>query len=175
MAKKVAIIAVNPVNGFGLFQYLEAFFENGISYKTFAVAESKEIKTNSGVAITTDDVIANLKSKVDEFDALVFACGDAMPKFRENAGKPYNQDMLAVVKAFSDKGKLLVGHCASAVVFDSLGIVDGKKVAVHPFGKAGVRYGNATDAAYEIDGNVYTAQSENTLAAMMPELLKVLK
>lgn len=31
MAKKVAVLAVNPVNGFGLFQYLEAFFENGIS------------------------------------------------------------------------------------------------------------------------------------------------
>ena len=27
MAKKVAVLAVNPVNGFGLFQYLEAFFE----------------------------------------------------------------------------------------------------------------------------------------------------
>ena len=30
MAKKVAVLAVNPVNGCGLFQYLEAFFENGI-------------------------------------------------------------------------------------------------------------------------------------------------
>ena len=36
MAKKVAVLAVNPVNGFGLFQYLEAFFENGISYKVYA-------------------------------------------------------------------------------------------------------------------------------------------
>lgn len=33
MAKKVAVLAVNPVNGFGLFQYLESFFENGITYK----------------------------------------------------------------------------------------------------------------------------------------------
>ena len=33
MAKKVAVLAVNPVNGCGLFQYLEAFFENGIPYK----------------------------------------------------------------------------------------------------------------------------------------------
>ena len=49
MAKKVAVLAVNPVNGFGLFQYLEAFFENAISYKVYAVAETKEIKTNSGI------------------------------------------------------------------------------------------------------------------------------
>ena len=45
MAKKVAVLAVNPVNGFGLFQYLESFFENGITYKVYAVADSKEMNT----------------------------------------------------------------------------------------------------------------------------------
>ena len=58
MAKKVAVLAVNPVNGCGLFQYLEAFFENGISYKVFAVSNTKEIRTNSGIALIADDVIA---------------------------------------------------------------------------------------------------------------------
>lgn len=82
MAKRVAVLAVNPVNGFGLFQYLEAFFENGIEYKVFAVAPTREIKTNSGLTVVTDDVVANLKGKEDEFDALVFACGDAIPVFR---------------------------------------------------------------------------------------------
>ena len=71
MAKKVAVLAVNPVNGFGLFQYLESFFENGITYKVYAVADSKEIKTNSGIALTVDDVIANLKGHEDEYDAIL--------------------------------------------------------------------------------------------------------
>ena len=84
MAKKVAVLAVNPVNGCGLFQYLEAFFENGISYKVFAVSDTKEIKTNSGISLTADDVIANLKGHEDEFDALVFSCGDAVPVFQQN-------------------------------------------------------------------------------------------
>ena len=44
MAKKVAVLAVNPVNGFGLFQYLEAFFENGISYKVYAVRKQRKLK-----------------------------------------------------------------------------------------------------------------------------------
>ena len=44
MAKKVAVLAVNPVNGFGLFQYLESFFENGITYKVYAVAVQKRSK-----------------------------------------------------------------------------------------------------------------------------------
>ena len=49
MAKKAAVVAVNPVNGMGLFQYLETFFENKIPCTVFAVAESREIRTNSGI------------------------------------------------------------------------------------------------------------------------------
>ena len=112
MAKKVAVLAVNPVNGFGLFQYLESFFENGIPYKVFAVSDSKDIKTNSGINLTADDVISNLKGHEDEFDALVFACGDAIPVFQNNADKPYNIDLMQVIKTFGEKGKLLIGHCA---------------------------------------------------------------
>lgn len=175
MAKKVAVLAVNPVNGFGLFQYLETFFENGIPYKVFAVADTKEIKSNSGVTLIVDDVIAGLKGHEDEFDALVFSCGDAVPKFAENAGKSYNQDMLAMVKTFADKGKLMIGHCAAAVIFDIAGITQGKKVAVHPLAKPAIRLGVATDDYFEIDGNFYTAQCEHTLPTLMPQLIEVLK
>ena len=56
MAKKAAVVAVNPANGMGLFQYLETFFENKIPCTVFAVAESREIRTNSGVGLTADEV-----------------------------------------------------------------------------------------------------------------------
>ena len=121
MAKKVAVLAVNPVNGFGLFQYLESFFENGITYKVYAVADSKEIKTNSGIALTVDDVIANLKGHEDEYDAMVFACGDAVPVFQQNASKQYNIDLMDVIKNFGEKGKIMIGHCAAAMLFDFTG------------------------------------------------------
>jgi len=175
MSKKVAILAVNPVNGMGLFQYLEAFFENSISYKTFAVANSKEIKSNSGVTLILDDVIANLKGKEDEFDAVVFSCGDAIPEFGEHVGEQYNQDMLSVLKAFGDKGKIVIGHCAVALILDSLGVTDKKRVAVHPLAKPAVKNAIASDEKIEIDGNVFTAQTENSIWMLMPELLKVLK
>ena len=175
MAKKVAVMALNPVNGFGLFQYLEAFFENGIPYKVFAVADSKEIKANSGITLIADDVIANLKGHEDEFDALVFACGDAIPVFAENAHKQFNQDMMAVIKTFNDKGKLLIGHCAAAMIFDSVGAIDNKKVAVHPLAKPAIQKGKASDEKSEMDGNVFTAQTENTIWTIMPELIKALK
>jgi len=113
MAKKVAVLVVNPVNGSGLFQYLETFFENGIPFRTFAVADTTNVKTNSGLRLQTDDVITSLKGHEHEYDALVFACGDAMPKFAENADKPYNVDMLSVIKNFAAQGKTIAGHCSS--------------------------------------------------------------
>lgn len=175
MSKKVAVLAVNPVNGSGLFQYLEAFFENGISYKVFAVAETAEIKTNSGIKLIVDDVIANLKGHEDEYDALVFGCGDAIPQFAGNAGQQYNQDMLAVIKAFGDKGKIMIGHCAAAMMFDIAGITAGKKLAVHPLAKPAIKLGHATDAKSEIDGNFFTAQCECTVWTMMPQVVEALK
>jgi putative intracellular protease/amidase len=175
MSKKIAILAVNPVNGAGLFQYLEAFFENGISYKTFAVADTTQIKTNSGVSLQTDDTVSNLKGHENEYYALVFACGDAMPKFGENAGKQFNQDLLAVIKSFDEQGKILVGHCAAALLFDNLGIGKGKKVALHPYIKSVVKGCIGTDEQSVVEGNIYTAQTENSIPSLLPDLLKALK
>jgi putative intracellular protease/amidase len=175
MAKKVAVLAVNPVNGSGLFQYLEAFFENKIPFKTFAVSETTSVKTNSGVVFTTDGVIANLKGREDEFDVLVFACGDAMPVFAQNVDKQFNQDMLAVIGAFGTKGKLLVGHCAGALMFDIAGIAADKRVALHPFIKGALQSAIGTDEKSVIDDNFFTAQNENAICTMLPQLLEVLK
>jgi len=175
MSKKVAVLAVNPVNGFGLFQYLEAFFENGIEYRTFAVADSKEIKSNSGITLIVDDVVANLKGKEDEYDAVVFACGDAILQYMDNADKAYNKDMVDVLKTFLDKGKILIGHCGVAVSLDHLEAINGKRVAVHPYAKPAIKNAVASDEKIEIDGNVYTAQTENSIWMLMPEILKGLK
>lgn len=175
MAKKVAILAVNPVNGFGLFQYLEAFFENGITYKVYAVAEAKEIKSNSGIALTADDVIANLKGHEDEYDALVFGCGDAIPLFQQNADKGYNVDLMQVIKTFGEKGKIMIGHCAGAMLFDFAGITEGKKLAVHPLAKPAISKGVATDENSVVDGNFYTAKDENVIWTILPKVLEALK
>lgn len=175
MAKKAAVLAVNPVNGMGLFQYLEAFYENKIPYTVYAVAESREIRTNSGIALTADDIIANLKGREEEYDALVFACGDAVPVFAQHADKPYNKDLMQVLKTFGDKGKLMIGHCAAGMLFGFAGVAEGRRVAVHPLAKAAVQGPVATDAASEIDGNYYTAQQEHTIATMIEKVIDALK
>ena len=98
MSKKAAVLAVNPVNGSGLFQYLEAFYENGVGYEVFAAAPSRDIKTNSGIPLTANGTVAELKERTGDFDALIFACGDAMPVFGQNADKQYNTDMIEVIR-----------------------------------------------------------------------------
>lgn len=60
-------------------------------------------------------------------------------------------------------------------MFDSVGITNGKKVAVHPLAKPAIRHAQATDEKSEIDGNFYTAQTENSIWTMMPEVIAVLK
>jgi putative intracellular protease/amidase len=175
MKQKVAVIAVDPVNGSGLFQYLEAFVENQILFDVFAVAEQREIRTNSGVKLTLNGTIAELCGHEHEYDALVFACGNAMPRFMENAHRQYNKEMMSVIGAFASQGKMLAGHCTAALLFDRAGAVDGKWVAVHPFVKTMIRNGRATDEPFEVADNIFTARTENNIAAMLPKLLKAVK
>ena len=105
MPKKAAVLAVDPVNGAGLFQYLETFFENDIPFTLFAVAGSREIRTNSGVRLTADATIAELKGREGEFGALVFACGDAVPVFAQHAGEPWNAALLGEMKTGTEIGR----------------------------------------------------------------------
>ena len=175
MAKQVAVLAVNPVNGLGLLQYLETFFEKGISYRVFAVSDSKTISTNSGIVLQADDVIASLKGQSDHYDALVFSCGDAVPVFQNNATKSFNLDLLTVIQEFAGKHKIMAGHCAAGLIFEMAGITEGKKLAVHPLAKPAIQKGIATDEVVMIDDHFYTAQCEHTLPNLMPELVKALQ
>lgn len=175
MAAKIAVLAVNPVNGSGLFQYLETFYENGIDYRVYAVAPTTEIKTNSGIRLIVDDVVARLKGHEDEFDGVVFSCGDAVPVFQEHSAEPYNVDMLQVLKNFAQKGKIMIGHCAAALLFEKAGVTKGRRLAVHPLAKPAIVDGIATDKAIEIDENFYTAQEEHALPVLLPRLIDRLK
>lgn len=175
MKKQVAVLAVNPVNGSGLFQYLETFFEQGIPFRVFAVADTTDIRTNSGIRLTADDVIANLCGREDEFDALVFACGDAVPVFEENAEKPYNVQLMEVLKTFGEKGKIMIGHCAAGMLFDFAGITAGKKLSVHPLARPAISLGTACEAETTVDSPFFTAQDENRIAGVIGAVVAALK
>ena len=175
MQKQVAVLAVNPVNGYGLFQYLETFFEHGIKYKVFAVSDSTTIKTNSGIPLQTDDIVSHLKGHADEYDALVFSCGDAVPNLSKNMDKSFNTDLLSVIQEFADQQKLMIGHCAAALIFEIAGVTEGKQLAVHPLAKSAFKKGLPTNAEATVDGNFYTAACEHSIPAFLPKLLETLK
>lgn len=118
MAKRVAVVAVNPVNGLGLFSYLEAFFEHKIACEVFAVAPTVAIRTNSGIALRADGVVADLRRRAGEYDALVFACGDAVPVFAQHASEPWNVQLMEVIGEFAAAGKIMAGHCGAGLLFE---------------------------------------------------------
>ena len=108
-------------------------------------------------------------------DRVVVSCGGAIPVFQEQASEAYKLAMIDVIREFAAKGKLIIGHCAAALIFEKAGITVGKKVAVHPMAKVAIQQGQATDALYEVDGHLYTAQNEHSVEAMMPALFDVLR
>lgn len=175
MGKKVAVLAVNPVNGAGLFQYLEAFFENGVAYRVFAVADTKEIRTNSGIGLVADEVIANLKGRAGEYDALVFACGDAVPVFAQHASEAHNQDLMLVVREFAEQGKMMVGHCAAGLIFELAGVTEQVELSLHPLAQSAIRKGIVSGQPVTADKNFYTAQDEHFVPELIPLVLAELK
>ena len=168
MSKRVAVIAPNPVNGFGFFAYLEAFFENGVEYKTFAIDKTKNIKTNSGMDLELDGVIGDLAGHEDEYDGLIFACGDAIKEFGKMAGNPEVKQMFEVIKKFDESGKSIGGHCAAGLIFEKAGVTKDKKISLHPYAKAAVQNGIATDNNSMIDKNLYTAKNEDYTLDIIP-------
>ena len=174
MAKKVAVVVPNPVNGFGLFAYLENFYEKGVEYKTFAVNDTKSVKTNSGLDLTLDGVIGDLKGHESDFDGIVFACGDAIITLKDNIEKPYYSDMFQVFQNFNNLGKLIAGHCAAGMIFEKAGITEGKKLALHPYAKSGIKAGIATDNTSIIDKNLFTAKDEDYVLEIIPYFINFL-
>lgn len=121
-----------------------------------------EIGTNSGIRLTADDTVAALKGHADDYDALVFSCGDAVPVFARHAGEPYNLDLMEVIREFAGRDKIVIGHCAAGMMFEKAGVASGRKLSVHPLAKAAIVQGQAVDEPSAVDGNFWTARDEGT-------------
>ena len=141
----------------------------------FAVSDNTHINSNSGIKINADDIIANLGGHEEEYDALVFFCGDAMLDFGYNKDKSYNKAMLSIIKNFSDHNKIIIGHCAAALLFDTLDIAKDIMVTLHPFLEDIAKNYIVTDSPAVVDGNFHTAQTEEIIHTLMPDIIKALK
>ena len=60
MAKKVAVLAVNPVNGFGLIQYWKRFLKMLYPIRCMQWRKQRKLKQTRVLNWWPDDVIANL-------------------------------------------------------------------------------------------------------------------
>ena len=174
MAKKVAVLVPNPVNGYGLFNYLEAFYEKGVEFKTFAISTSKSVKTNSGLTLELDGVISELSGHENEYDGVVFACGDAIIKFGEYKDTPEYQTLFAVLGKFNELNKKIAGHCAAGLIFEIAGVTKDKKVSLHPYAKSSINNGIPVDNSSIIDKNLFTAKTEDSASEIIPYFIVAL-
>ena len=115
------------------------------------------------------------RTRIDAIIGMMWASGMAIGIIFVDLTPGYNVDLMSVLKAFAGKGKILIGHCAAGLLFDFAGITEGKRLAVHPLAKPAVSKGMATDEKSVVDGNFYTAQSENFVWTMMPQVIEALK
>ena len=76
-----------------------------------------------------------------------------------------------ILQAFNSQNKPIAGHCAAAIVFDIFKINEGKKVAVHPLGKATINNRVAVDNSSMIDKGLFTAKCEQHINEMLPMFL----
>lgn len=171
MSKKVAILVPEVVNGYGLFAYIEAFFEAKVECKTFAISKSNKVKTNSGYEIVLDDTVDSLVGRESEYSGVVFACGDSLVAFDKFSQTEEFKKAVSILKAFNTLNKPIAGHCAAAIVFDIAGIDKDKKVAVHPLGKAAIKNGIAVDNSSIIDRGLFTAKCEHHIGEIVPMML----
>ena len=132
--------------------------------------EPPRMPESKTVTVAIDELVASHAR-----DGLTDKVHRLIDQFAENADKPFNREMLRIMKRFAEQGKPMIGHCAAALLYDNLGIARGRRVALHPFLKTVVRECIPTDDKAVVDGNFYTAQTENTLSELMPRVLQALK
>lgn len=69
--------------------------------------------------------------------------------------KFYNVDLMLVLKVFVGKGKILIGYCVVGLLFDFVGIIEGKRLVVYFLVKLVVSKGMVIDERLVVDGNFY--------------------
>jgi SagB-type dehydrogenase family enzyme len=152
MTKKraVIIIASSYFNDSEFFDVQEVLKIGGVQTDV-ACSIKGEIKGVQMNTVTATILVKDIK--VNDYDAFVFIGGQAMDEYLTNP------DVLNLVRAANDKGKILAAIETAPGIFANAGIVKGKTIASYPTQRtvlvtAGANWVNTS---LEIDGNLITA------------------
>lgn len=128
--------------------------------------KSDPIDGSHGIKVMPDTSVDSIIG--DQFDGVVLPGG--YPGF-VNLGD--DERVLKLVREMSLSGKYLTAICGAPSVLSKAGVLEGKKVTIHPGVKDQLVTGNYVDQRVVVDGRVVTSQGPGTAMEFSLKLVEL--
>ena len=125
------------------------------------------IKSRSNVVYKTEKVFLK-ETDIDagRYDGILLPGGPAVDALVKNSA------LLAVIREFAGRGKLIFAICAGPRLLDAAGILGGKRYTCYP--GTPISSGTHVDEAVVVDGNIITSQGVGTALAAALKLVEII-
>jgi protease I len=166
--KKILILLENGVEDSEFIYPYYRFQEEGYKMDIIAPKAKKEYIGKHGVPFTSE--ISPDEVDLDDYDAVVIPGGQAPDRMR------IHPNMVELVKAANNKGKVIAAVCHGPQMLIEADIVRGKTVTSWPSVRTDLRNAgaNVVDEASVVDGNIVTSRSPDDLPDFCRETIKLL-
>jgi len=125
--------------------------------------EDEIVSGRNEVKILCDKIISDVKP--EDYDGIVLPGGNPGYKNLES-----NQQVINIIKALNNKGKLVAAICASPTILEKIGILEDKKATCNPGMKDKIK--NFVDEKVVVDKNVITSQGPGTAIEFALEIVR---
>ncbi len=138
----------------------------GVSVTTSGL-EKRNVKGSHGIPILADSVLTEEINK--EWDMIVLPGGvPGAPNLAENKA------LLDLLKKASESEKYTAAVCAAPYALDQAGILEGKRVTIHPAWANKIVDGNYQGTRIMVDGKVITGQACGSAMEFAFQLVEIL-
>lgn len=124
------------------------------------------IDGSHGVKVMSDALVDNITA--DQFDSVVLPGG--YPGF-VNLGE--DERVLELLREMNLSGKYITAICGAPAVLSKAGVIEGKKVTIHPGVKDQLVTGSYVDQRVVVDGRVVTSQGPGTAMEFSLKLVEL--
>ena len=122
-----------------------------IDVDMLAIGKDKQVKGSHGIEVFANILLKDLKA--ESYDGLVIPGGlPGATKLQKN------KEVIAIVRDFHEKGKLVAAICAGPIVLQEAGILNEKKFTCYPGFEEDIKDGLYTNKSVVVDGNIITSK-----------------
>jgi len=125
--------------------------------------EDEIVSGRNGVKVLCDKIIADVKP--EDYDGIVLPGGNPGYKNLEN-----NQQVINLIKALNNKGKLVAAICAAPTILEKVGVLEGRRATCYPSLKDRIK--NYVDERVVVDKNIITSKGPGTAIEFALEIVR---